>query len=50
MKWVDKKGRVVDIQFMSNRWLNNIRKKFKGTDKVEPIINELKRRNFNNLI
>lgn len=44
MKWTDPKGRQVEIRTMSNRWLNNIRKKFKGTDKVKPIIAEIKRR------
>lgn len=44
MKWTDNKGRDVDIHTMSDRWLNNIRKKFKGTEKVKPIIAEIKRR------
>jgi hypothetical protein len=31
---------------MSNRWLNNIRKKFTGEnrDKIKPIMDEIKRR------
>jgi len=27
--WIDNKGRQVEIHTMSDRWLNNIRKKFK---------------------
>ena len=42
--WIDNKGRQVEIHTMSDRWLNNIRKKFKGTEKVEPILAEIKRR------
>lgn len=42
--WTDNKGRVVEIHTMSDRWLNNIRKKFKGTEKVKPILAEIKRR------
>jgi hypothetical protein len=45
-KWVDSKGRVIIISSMSNRWLNNIRKKFTGEnrDKIKPIMDEIKRR------
>lgn len=43
--WVDGNGRWVNIQSMSDRWLNNIRKFFKGEgDKVKPILDEIKRR------
>ena len=42
--WVDNKGRSVEIHTMSDRWLNNIRNKFKGTEKVNPILSEIKRR------
>ena len=42
--WTDKKGRQVEIHTMSDKWLNNIRKKFKGTDKVKPILAEINRR------
>ena len=42
--WTDNKGRQVEIHTMSDRWLNNIRKKFKGTEKVKPILAEIKRR------
>lgn len=42
--WIDNKGRQVEMHTMSDRWLNNIRKKFKGTEKAEPILAEIKRR------
>lgn len=42
--WIDNKGRQIEIHTMSDRWLNNIRKKFKGTEKVKPILAEIKRR------
>ncbi len=42
--WTDKKGRVIEVHTMSNRWLNNIRKKYRGADIAKPIIKELKRR------
>lgn len=42
--WVDNKRRRVEIHTMSDKWLNNIRKKFKGAEKVEPILAEIKRR------
>ena len=42
--WTDNKGRQVEIHTMSDRWLNNIRKKFKETERVEPILAEIKRR------
>ena len=44
--WVDKKGREVAISSMSDYWLNNIRKFFKGEDrqKIQPIMDEIKRR------
>lgn len=42
--WIDNKGRQVEIHTMSDRWLNNIRKKFKKTEKVKPILAEIKRR------
>ena len=41
---IDNKGRQVEIHTMSDRWLNNIRKKFKKTEKVKPILAEIKRR------
>ncbi len=44
--WVDSNGRVIIISSMSNRWLNNIRKKFNGKnrEKIKPIMDEIKRR------
>jgi hypothetical protein len=42
--WIDNKRRQVEIHTMSDRWLNNIRKKFKKTEKVKPILAEIKRR------
>lgn len=44
MSWVDNKGRVVEIHTMSDKWLNNTRKKFKNTDRIKPILAEIKRR------
>jgi len=44
--WIDTKGRKVDITSMSDYWLNNIRKMFKGEgrNKIQSIMNEIKRR------
>jgi len=44
--WADTKGRQVIISSMSDYWLNNVRKKFKGEDrqKIQPIMDEIKRR------
>jgi protein gp37 len=44
--WVDHKGREVVINSMSDYWLNNIRKMFKGEgrQKIQPIMDEIKRR------
>ena len=42
--WVDHKGRHIQIHTMSYRWLNNIVKKYRNTEKVKPFIAELKRR------
>ena len=42
--WIDSKGKHIEIHTMSNNWLNNIRKKFRGEDKIKPIILEIKRR------
>ena len=44
--WTDTKGRQVVISSMSDYWLNNIRKMFKGEDrqKIQPIMDEIKRR------
>lgn len=42
--WIDNKGRNILINTMSNRWLNNIRKKFKNKEKIQPILDEIKRR------
>lgn len=44
--WIDTKGRQVIISSMSDYWLNNVRKKFKGEDrqKIQPIMDEIKRR------
>lgn len=44
MIWIDNKGRAVKIHTMSDKWLSNIRKKLKGTEKVKPILDEIKRR------
>lgn len=46
--WIDHKGRAVLIHTMSNRWLNNIRKKYKGKSFIKPIIDEIKRRKMDN--
>lgn len=42
--WIDNKGRKIEIHTMSNRWLNNIRKKCKNHPKIQLIKDELKRR------
>lgn len=42
--WKDHKGRKVEIQSMSDKWLNNIRKKVKNKDLKKPIIKEIERR------
>lgn len=44
--WSDTKGRQVTISSMSDYWLNNVRKMFKGEDrqKIQPIMDEIKRR------
>ena len=44
--WIDHKGRSILIHTMSDRWLNNIRKYFRGSDrsKIVPIMDEIKRR------
>lgn len=44
--WIDHKGREIKIHTMSDKWLNNIRKKFRGEDryKIKLIMNEIKRR------
>jgi hypothetical protein len=44
--WTDTKGRQVIISSMSDYWLNNIRKMFKGEDRqsIQPIMDEIKRR------
>lgn len=42
--WLDNKGRIIEVHTMSDKWLNNIRKKLKGDDKIKPILSELKRR------
>lgn len=43
--WTDGKGRSIDIQSMSDRWLNNIRKYFSDQpQKAQPILDEIKRR------
>lgn len=46
--WLDRKGRRVEIHTMSNRWLNNIRKKIGNNDRTMEIIAELKRRKNKN--
>jgi hypothetical protein len=38
MNWKDNKGRSIEISSMSDGWLNNIRKKFKGSPLSEPIV------------
>lgn len=45
--WTDYKGRKVEISTMSDKWLNNIRKKIKDKDLKQPILDEIKRRKFN---
>lgn len=49
--WTDHKGRTVIIKSMSDRWLNNIRKKWTGERRklIKPIIDEIKRRHGKNL-
>jgi hypothetical protein len=44
--WTDSNGRKVQITSMSDFWLNNIRKRFKGQDRkrIQPIMDEIKRR------
>ena len=44
--WTDHKGRSIQIHTMSDKWLNNIRKRFSGADrdKIQPVIDEIKRR------
>ncbi len=42
--WTDHKGRTVVIATMSDRWLNNIRKKFKGQAFIKPVTDEIQRR------
>jgi hypothetical protein len=42
--WKDQKGRKVKISTMSDKWLNNIRKKIKDKELKQPIIDEIKRR------
>jgi len=42
--WKDHKGREIEIHTMSNRWLNNIRKKFHDSSDIKPILDEIKRR------
>lgn len=42
--WIDHKGRKILIHTMSNRWLINIKRKFKGSPIADPIIEEIKRR------
>ncbi len=44
IEWVDYRGRRIEVHTMSDRWLNNIRKKFKGTKKAKTIVAEIKRR------
>ncbi|MDC6350741.1 hypothetical protein PP178_04190 [Zeaxanthinibacter sp. PT1] len=49
--WTDHKGRTLPLHGMSDKWLNNIRKKF-GAEIVPHVVAELKRRkdkrkNFN---
>ena len=43
--WKDQKGRIICIQSMSSKWLNNIRKKiFATSTDIQPILDEIKRR------
>ena len=43
--WTDHTGRPVKVHTMSDKWLNNIRKKFKGRHYlIEPVLDEIKRR------
>lgn len=42
--WIDAKNRRIKINTMSDRWLNNIRKKVKDEIKKKPILDEIKRR------
>lgn len=42
--WTDHKGQKVEISTMSDKWLNNIRKKIKDKKLKQPILDEIKRR------
>ena len=42
--WTDHKGRKIEISTMSDKWLNNIRKKMKNKELKQPILDEIKRR------
>ena len=42
--WIDHKGREIEISTMSDKWLNNIRKKIKDKELKQPILDEIKRR------
>ena len=42
--WIDKKGRKINISTMTDKWLNNIRKKIKDKELKQPILDEIKRR------
>jgi hypothetical protein len=42
--WTDQKGRNIQICTMSDKWLNNIRKKIKDVELKKPILEEIKRR------
>ena len=42
--WKDQKGREIAIHTMSDKWLNNIRKKYRDNKIADPIRNEIKRR------
>jgi hypothetical protein len=44
--WTDQKGRKVEISTISDKWLNNIRKKIKDKELKQPILDEIKRRKF----
>lgn len=48
--WIDGKGRKIAIYTMSNKWLNNIKKKVKDPVKVAPVLSEIERRKAKNIL
>jgi hypothetical protein len=43
--WRDRNKRIVCIQFMSDRWLKNVKRRMTNTSvDTQPIVDEIKRR------